>query len=71
MPPTAPHEVTVEKTPAYFISKEAPERIKNFNPAMKLIIVLRDPVIRAISGFLLFWFMLLEQHETTFPMLLD
>ena len=33
------------------IDKQAPERIKNYNPAMKIIILLRDPVDRAYSNY--------------------
>ena len=34
-----------------FIDKQAPERIKKYNPEMKLIIMLRDPITRAYSGY--------------------
>lgn len=50
MPETQIGEVTIEKSPAYFHSKLAPERIKALNPNTKIIIVVRDPVTRAISG---------------------
>lgn len=33
------------------IDKEAPARIKKYNPAMKIIILLRDPVERAYSNY--------------------
>lgn len=33
------------------IDKEAPVRIRNYNPAMKFIILLRDPVDRAYSNY--------------------
>ncbi|GMT35026.1 hypothetical protein PFISCL1PPCAC_26323, partial [Pristionchus fissidentatus] len=51
MPESQDGDVTIEKSPAYFISKSAPARIKEFNPKMKLIVVLRDPVTRAISDY--------------------
>lgn len=50
MPTSGEGDITIEKSPAYFISKTAPVRINEFNPNMKLIVVLRDPVTRAISG---------------------
>ena len=54
MPETRIGEVTIEKSPAYFHSKMAPERIKSLNPNTKIIIVVRDPVTRAISGIIYF-----------------
>ena len=38
-----------EVTPAYLYWPTAPERIARYNPAMKLIMVLRNPVTRAFS----------------------
>ncbi|KAK6624256.1 hypothetical protein RUM44_011115 [Polyplax serrata] len=51
MPATLEGQVTMEKTPSYFITKEAPKRVYTMNPATKLIIVVRDPVTRAISDY--------------------
>ena len=50
MPETTADQLTIEKSPAYFHSKNAPERIKALDPNMKIILVVRDPVTRAISG---------------------
>ncbi len=33
------------------IDKNAPTRIKEYNPNMKIVLVLRDPVLRAFSGY--------------------
>ncbi len=33
------------------IDKEAPKRINLYNPNMKIIIMLREPVVRAFSGY--------------------
>jgi hypothetical protein len=43
--------VTIEKTPHYFIDKQTPERIAYLLPNVKLILILRDPIIRAISDY--------------------
>lgn len=43
--------MTIEKTPAYFTNQYAPERVHRLNSSMKLILILRDPVIRTISDF--------------------
>ncbi|VDO83488.1 unnamed protein product [Heligmosomoides polygyrus] len=51
MPLTTRDQLTIEKSPAYFHSKMAAERIRALNPAMKIIIVVRDPVMRAISDY--------------------
>ncbi|XP_074648968.1 heparan sulfate glucosamine 3-O-sulfotransferase 6-like [Tubulanus polymorphus] len=51
MPPTLPGQITMEKTPCYFVTKGAPKRIAAMSKAVKLIIVVRDPVTRAISDY--------------------
>ncbi|CAH1391491.1 unnamed protein product [Nezara viridula] len=51
MPPTLEGQVTMEKTPSYFVTKEVPQRVKQMNPSTKLLIVVRDPVTRAISDY--------------------
>ncbi|VBB30340.1 unnamed protein product [Acanthocheilonema viteae] len=51
MPETSITEITVEKTPAYFVSKTAPGRIRSLNSTIKLIIVVRNPITRAISDY--------------------
>lgn len=35
MPPTLDGQLTMEKTPSYFITKEVPERVNKLNPNMK------------------------------------
>ena len=56
MPLSYEDEITIEKTPSYFISAEAIERIYNFNKTIKLIVTFKDPVTRAISNFRQFKF---------------
>lgn len=51
MPQSDSSQLTIEKTPGYFITKDVPKRIFNMSSAVKLIIVVRDPVTRAISDF--------------------
>ncbi|KJH47622.1 sulfotransferase domain protein [Dictyocaulus viviparus] len=51
MPLTKKHQLTIEKSPAYFHSSTVAERIRALNPAMKIIIVVRNPVTRAISDY--------------------
>ena len=51
MPFSRPTEITIEKTPQ-LTSECAPERIKYFFPHVKLILIVRDPIDRAISHYL-------------------
>ncbi|KAH8315480.1 hypothetical protein KR074_004334, partial [Drosophila pseudoananassae] len=51
MPYTIEGQITMEKTPSYFVTKEVPQRVYHMNPATKLLIVVRDPVTRAISDY--------------------
>ena len=45
-------QVTIEKTPKYFVDMETPFRLFKTSPRTKLILVLRNPITRAISEFL-------------------
>ena len=51
MPLSCPGEVTMEKTPAYFRLPFVTERMYKWNPHIKLLLSLRDPVQRAVSDF--------------------
>nr|KAF6489656.1 heparan sulfate-glucosamine 3-sulfotransferase 6 [Molossus molossus] len=51
MPRTLEGQITIEKTPSYFVTLEAPHRIHSMSPDMKLIVVVRNPVTRAISDY--------------------
>jgi hypothetical protein len=47
--PQAGHRLLGEATPDYLYWPAAPERMAAYNPALKLIVVLRDPIARAFS----------------------
>jgi len=51
MPRTVAGQMTIEKTPSYFVTKEVPDRIYNMSRDIRLIVVVRDPVTRAISDY--------------------
>ncbi|XP_050545353.1 heparan sulfate glucosamine 3-O-sulfotransferase 5-like [Daktulosphaira vitifoliae] len=51
MPYSYPNQITIEKSPSYFVTSEVPERIKAMNSSVKLLLILREPVIRAISDY--------------------
>ncbi|CAF0872368.1 unnamed protein product [Adineta ricciae] len=43
--------IIIEKTPSYFINKSTPLRIARLLPDAQLIIIIRDPITRAISDY--------------------
>lgn len=51
MPRTLDSQITLEKTPSYFVTQEAPRRISSMSHETKLIVVVRNPVTRAISDY--------------------
>ncbi|XP_029108137.1 heparan sulfate glucosamine 3-O-sulfotransferase 4-like isoform X2 [Scleropages formosus] len=51
MPSTLDSQITMEKTPSYFVTSSAPKRIYSMARDIKLIIVVRNPVTRAISDY--------------------
>eukprot|EP00066_Takifugu_rubripes_P002771 XP_003964896.1 PREDICTED: heparan sulfate glucosamine 3-O-sulfotransferase 2-like [Takifugu rubripes] len=51
MPRTLDGQITLEKTPSYFVTREAPRRIASMSQETKLIVVVRNPVTRAISDY--------------------
>ncbi|XP_074866903.1 heparan sulfate glucosamine 3-O-sulfotransferase 2 [Carettochelys insculpta] len=51
MPRTFGSQITMEKTPSYFVTRDAPRRIFNMSRDTKLIVVVRNPVTRAISDY--------------------
>ncbi|XP_069876069.1 heparan sulfate glucosamine 3-O-sulfotransferase 6-like [Dipodomys merriami] len=51
MPRTVDGQITMEKTPSYFVTREAPRRIHTMSPDTKLIVVVRNPVTRAVSDY--------------------
>ena len=52
LPLSRPGQITMEKTPRYFYNDNAPKRIKDMRKDIKLLVVLRDPIDRAISCYL-------------------
>ncbi|XP_039979727.1 heparan sulfate glucosamine 3-O-sulfotransferase 3B1a isoform X2 [Xiphias gladius] len=51
MPKSSEGQLTMEKTPSYYVTKEVPARIYSMSKDTKLIVVVRDPVTRAISDY--------------------
>ncbi|KAK7075998.1 hypothetical protein SK128_024883, partial [Halocaridina rubra] len=51
MPYSFDNQVTVEKTPSYFISREAPARVHAMNESTRLLLIVREPAIRVLSDY--------------------
>lgn len=51
MPKSLEGQLTMEKTPSYYVTKDVPSRIYNMSKDTKLIVVVRDPVTRAVSDY--------------------
>ena len=51
MPMTFKNQITIEKTPSYFTTPNVPERVYRMNSTIKLLLILRDPVVRTISDY--------------------
>ncbi len=47
----APDQLWGEATPIYMFLPVVADRIRDYNPAIKLIFILRDPVARAFSHY--------------------
>ncbi|XP_044732117.1 heparan sulfate glucosamine 3-O-sulfotransferase 1 [Chrysoperla carnea] len=51
MPHSFRGQITIEKSPSYFVTPEVPERIRAMNASVKLLLIVREPVTRAISDY--------------------
>lgn len=51
MPISRPGQVTIEKSPHYFVTEYVPQRMYMVSPNLKLILIVRDPVSRLISDY--------------------
>ena len=46
MPYSFTGQITLEKTPGYFKTREAPERVYKMNATVKILLIVRDPTER-------------------------
>lgn len=63
MPFSFKNQITIEKTPSYFTTPEVPERVYRMNSTIKLLLILRDPVERAISDYTQVALSKLKKHK--------
>lgn len=67
MPFSFENQITIEKTPGYFTSPLAAERIHSMNSSIKLLLILRDPTERVISDYTQVYYNRLENHKPVQP----
>nr|XP_060633953.1 heparan sulfate glucosamine 3-O-sulfotransferase 1 [Anolis sagrei ordinatus] len=63
MPFSDIHQITVEKTPAYFTSSKVPERVYKMNKFTRLLLILRDPTERVLSDYTQVFFNHVQKHK--------
>ena len=63
MPLAIPKNVVIEKSPSYFHSSQAPERIHAQGMPVKLILTVRNPIDRAVSAYL----QIVDKYEPDLP----
>ncbi len=63
MPYSFPDQITIEKTPAYFVEEKVPERIHQMNSSVKLLLIVREPTERTISDYTQIHVNRLEKHK--------
>ena len=51
MPLSTEQQLTIEKTPSYIMTNESLRRIHDFDPKVKLIVIVRDPIVRLQSQY--------------------
>lgn len=61
MPSVTGDQIVTEKSPAYFHTSKVPKKVFEFDPNVKLLLILRDPVKRLISDYNQFRFKNLNQ----------
>ena len=51
MPLSRPDQITIEKTPSYFVTAGVPARVYQMSKSVKLVVIVRDPTRRAVSDY--------------------
>jgi hypothetical protein len=51
MPQSFEEQITIEKSPNYFVDWNTPFRVKMMNSSIKLLLIVKDPVYRAVSDY--------------------
>ncbi|XP_045167735.2 heparan sulfate glucosamine 3-O-sulfotransferase 1-like [Mercenaria mercenaria] len=53
MPCSYLHQITISKSTEYFFTPGVAERIRHFDPSMKILLMVREPIARALSQFVM------------------
>ncbi|XP_068596769.1 heparan sulfate glucosamine 3-O-sulfotransferase 1-like [Brachionichthys hirsutus] len=67
MPYAFPDQLTVEQTAIYFPTSNVPERIHQMNPDIKLLLIVREPTDRVVSGYTHGLYMDIANHRIIKP----
>ena len=51
MPQSFDEQITIEKSPNYFVDWNTPSRVKMMNASIKLLLIVKDPFYRAVSDY--------------------
>ena len=51
MPLTTQNQIAIEKSPSYFVTPDVPDRMHALSPDLKLLLIVRNPIDRAVSDF--------------------
>ena len=51
MPLTSDNQLTIEKSPQYFLSPLAPERLYRVSKTVKTLLIVRNPLVRTVSDY--------------------
>lgn len=51
MPQSFEEQITIEKSPNYFVDWNTPSRVKLMNSSIKLLLIVKDPFYRAVSDY--------------------
>ena len=62
MPCTYSNQITLMKNAGYFFDSAVPKRIQHFNESIKLILMVREPVSRSVSNYIM-----RENRKIKFP----
>jgi hypothetical protein len=55
-------QVIIEKTPAYFTANpKVPKRVFDFNPKMRFILIIREPVMRTSQLHIFLYFLIFNE----------
>ncbi|XP_029019139.1 heparan sulfate (glucosamine) 3-O-sulfotransferase 1-like 2 [Betta splendens] len=68
MPLTRPAQLTLEKTPGYFAAPQVPARVWDMNPAVRLLLIVRDPAERLVSDYTQVLHNRLSRHKAYRPL---